>query len=564
VRSESLLFLFLRRMRVPLVVLITAYAIATVGFTLMPGVDDQGQPWRMSLFEAFYVVSYTGSTIGFGEVPYDFSPAQRLWTVVSIYLTVIAWLFSIGSIISLLQDPVYSRAMRRARLARGIRSLSQPFYLVCGYGDTGRMLVRALAGAGYPVVVIERNPDKIETLEVEDHGASVTAFAMDARLPDNLVQAGLRNRWCAGVIAVTGDDRTNLRIAITARLLNHSATVHARANTTEVADNLRSFETDYVVNPVDEFARRMELALERTDLFRLYHWMFSGPYARPVQVRPLPSGRWIVCGFTDVGRAIYELLERQGMDLALIDPEPDAAGRPAGTVSGIGSQSATLHQAGIEDAVGLVAATANDADNLSILMTARQINGDVFLAALENGFSMHPLYQAAECDLIAQPGVVVAGAMLGRIRSALIEPFIDQLLAQDNQFARDLLARLLRHQSDAPPEFAAGRSSAKRAPALVRAIESGQKVCVHHLLTDPSRSDRRLPLELVLLRREGEDLLCPDPDTCLEVGDRILMAGRAGAAHWVGTLLESDVAMEYVLTGQRRPQGTVWRWLEQR
>jgi len=564
VRSESLLFLFLRRMRVPLVVLITAYAIATVGFTLMPGVDDQGQPWRMSLFEAFYVVSYTGSTIGFGEVPYDFSPAQRLWTVVSIYLTVIAWLFSIGSIISLLQDPVYSRAMRRARLARGIRSLSQPFYLVCGYGDTGRMLVRALAGAGYPVVVIERNPDKIETLEVEDHGASVTAFAMDARLPDNLVQAGLRNRWCAGVIAVTGDDRTNLRIAITARLLNHSATVHARANTTEVADNLRSFETDYVVNPVDEFARRMELALERTDLFRLYHWMFSGPYARPVQVRPLPSGRWIVCGFTDVGRAIYELLERQGMDLALIDPEPDAAGRPAGTVSGIGSQSATLHQAGIEDAVGLVAATANDADNLSILMTARQINGDVFLAALENGFSMHPLYQAAECDLIAQPGVVVAGAMLGRIRSALIEPFIDQLLAQDNQFARDLLARLLRHQSDAPPEFAAGRISAKRAPALVRAIESGQKVCVHHLLTDPSRSDRRLPLELVLLRREGEDLLCPDPDTCLEVGDRILMAGRAGAAHWVGTLLESDVAMEYVLTGQRRPQGTVWRWLEQR
>lgn len=563
-RSESLLFLFLRRMRVPLVVLITAYAIATVGFTLMPGVDDQGQPWRMSLFEAFYVVSYTGSTIGFGEVPYDFSPAQRLWTVVSIYLTVIAWLFSIGSIISLLQDPVYSRAMRRARLARGIRSLSQPFYLVCGYGDTGRMLVRALAGAGYPVVVIERNPDKIETLEVEDHGASVTAFAMDARLPDNLVQAGLRNRWCAGVIAVTGDDRTNLRIAITARLLNHSATVHARANTTEVADNLRSFETDYVVNPVDEFARRMELALERTDLFRLYHWMFSGPYARPVQVRPLPSGRWIVCGFTDVGRAIYELLERQGMDLALIDPEPDAAGRPAGTVSGIGSQSATLHQAGIEDAVGLVAATANDADNLSILMTARQINGDVFLAALENGFSMHPLYQAAECDLIAQPGVVVAGAMLGRIRSALIEPFIDQLLAQDNQFARDLLARLLRHQSDAPPEFAAGRISAKRAPALVRAIESGQKVCVHHLLTDPSRSDRRLPLELVLLRREGEDLLCPDPDTCLEVGDRILMAGRAGAAHWVGTLLESDVAMEYVLTGQRRPQGTVWRWLEQR
>ena len=49
-KSESLLFLFFRRMRMPLVVLISAYAVATVGFTLVPGMDDQGNPWRMSLF----------------------------------------------------------------------------------------------------------------------------------------------------------------------------------------------------------------------------------------------------------------------------------------------------------------------------------------------------------------------------------------------------------------------------------------------------------------------------------------------------------------------------------
>ena len=88
----SVVPMILRRMRVPLVVLIVAYSIATVGFTLIPGVDDQGNPWRMSFFEAFYVVSYTGSTIGFGEVPYDFSGGQRMWTMVSIYLTVFSWL----------------------------------------------------------------------------------------------------------------------------------------------------------------------------------------------------------------------------------------------------------------------------------------------------------------------------------------------------------------------------------------------------------------------------------------------------------------------------------------
>ncbi|MEX0914858.1 MAG: NAD(P)-binding protein, partial [Wenzhouxiangellaceae bacterium] len=229
-KTESLLFLFFRRMRMPLVVLISAYAIATVGFTLVPGMDDEGNPWRMSLFEAFYVVSYTGSTIGFGEVPYDFTPAQRMWTMVSIYLTVIAWLFSIGSIISLMQDPIYRSALRRARQSRGVRAMNRPFYLVCGYGDTGRIMVSALTSRGHSVVVVDKNREKIETLEVEDLGATVTSFGMDAQKPDNLVEAGLRNRWCAGVIAVTGSDKTNLKIAISAKLLNHSVVVHARAH----------------------------------------------------------------------------------------------------------------------------------------------------------------------------------------------------------------------------------------------------------------------------------------------------------------------------------------------
>jgi Trk K+ transport system NAD-binding subunit len=335
VKTESLLFLFFRRMRLPLIVLISAYAIATVGFTLLPGMDDQGNPWRMSLFEAFYVVSYTGSTIGFGEIPYDFTPAQRMWTMVSIYLTVIAWLYSIGSIISLMQDPVYRSGLRRARQSRGIRSMSQPFYLICGYGDTGRILVRALSARGYPIVIVEKNREKVDTLEIEDLGVSVTAFVMDAQKPDNLVTAGLRNRWCAGVIAVTGSDRINLKIAISAKLLNHTVVVHAHADTEDAAANMRSFDTDYVVNPVEEYVRRMDLAISRPDMFRLYQWISAGPDARLSRTRPVPAGQWIVCGYTQVGRAVAELLERRGMTVTMIDPNPQGPGRPSGTGAGL-------------------------------------------------------------------------------------------------------------------------------------------------------------------------------------------------------------------------------------
>ena len=77
---RNLIYLLLRRMRMPLIVIILAYAVSILGLVLIPGVDDQGQPWHMSIFHAFYFVSFMGSTIGFGEIPYPFSDPQRLWT----------------------------------------------------------------------------------------------------------------------------------------------------------------------------------------------------------------------------------------------------------------------------------------------------------------------------------------------------------------------------------------------------------------------------------------------------------------------------------------------------
>lgn len=562
--NNSLVFLFLRRMRVPLTVLILAYSVATVGFTLIPGTDDQGNPWRMSFFEAFYVVSYTGSTIGFGEVPYDFSQGQRLWTMVSIYLTVIAWLFSIGSIVSLLQDPAYRRALRRARLARLVRNLDQPFYLICGYGDTGRMLTRALTDRGHQVVVVEHNPDKIELLEVGDFRVPVTSFCMNANLPENLVEAGLRSRWCSGVIAVTGEGHVNLKIAISATLLNHKVAVYAATHTLSEADNMRSFDTDHVVNPVEEYQRRLELAIDKPDLFRLYHWLNSGPNARLTKAISIPRGKWVVCGFGRVGRAVWKLLQERDMEVVVIHPEPEQSGCPAGTIPGRGTQAEELTLAGVEGAVGIVAATNDDADNLSILITARALNPELFHVVLENGLSSHALFRAAQPDFLGQPSSVVAGTILSRISSSLVEPFTQQLLLQDNDTARQALAGFLRHQSDHPPQFSSGRISARRTPALARVLEAGREVTVGKLLADPRDWQQRLHLEVLFIRRQQEDILFPPDDLPLAIGDRLLLAGRDGEAARMRAVLENDERLEYLLTGKDRQQGLVWQWLERR
>ena len=85
-------YLIMSRMRFPLILLIVIYTICTVGLGLIPGVDDAGNPTpAMGLFNAFYVVSYTGATIGFGEIPQPYSAAQRMWMTMTIYMTVVGW-----------------------------------------------------------------------------------------------------------------------------------------------------------------------------------------------------------------------------------------------------------------------------------------------------------------------------------------------------------------------------------------------------------------------------------------------------------------------------------------
>ncbi|MGI9321284.1 MAG: ion channel, partial [Thiogranum sp.] len=131
---HNVISLVLRRMRLPLILLISTYAISVLGLTLIPGIDDQGNPWRMDFFHAIYFVSFLGSTIGFGEIPYAFTGAQRMWTTFTIYAAVVSWLYAIGTILTVIQDPGFRRVLAFQSFVRKVRRMREPFYILCGYG----------------------------------------------------------------------------------------------------------------------------------------------------------------------------------------------------------------------------------------------------------------------------------------------------------------------------------------------------------------------------------------------------------------------------------------------
>ena len=125
---SDIFFLVLRRLRVPLILLISVYAIATLGMTLIPGTTEDGETWYMSFFHAFYFVSFMGTTIGFGEIPHPFNDAQRAWVLVCIYTSVISWLYGIGTMLKLLQDDTFTNAVAKKAFQRSIQKIKPVSY----------------------------------------------------------------------------------------------------------------------------------------------------------------------------------------------------------------------------------------------------------------------------------------------------------------------------------------------------------------------------------------------------------------------------------------------------
>ncbi len=345
----------------------------------------------LSFFHAFYFISYTATTIGFGEIPSAFSDAQRMWVTVCIYLTVIGWSYSIVTLIALLQDKGFQNTLTTNRFARRVQRLKEPFYIVCGAGETGNLICHTFDRTGRAFVVLEKDELRVEELDLLDFKTDTPALAADARLPDNLLRAGLTHPKCRGVLAVTNDEQVNLAVAIAVRLLNPQVPVIARARSDSVAANMASFGTDHVINPFERFAEYLALAVAAPERFRLIELLTSLPETPIPEPHRPPRGQWIMCGFGRFGRAVAHHLQPTGITLTIIDPgAPDANH----AIPGDGTEAATLVAAGIATAAGIIAGTDNDVNNLSIAVTAAELRPDLFVVLRQNHAANSPLFEA--------------------------------------------------------------------------------------------------------------------------------------------------------------------------
>ena len=135
---------------------------------------------------------------------------------------------------------------------------------------------------------------------------------------------------------------------------------------------------------------------------------------------------FIVCGYGRVGRNAALELKRAGVPFVVVDRDPKRAERAIQAemlaVSADSTRDETLRAVGVERARGLISALATDADNLFVILSAKNLNPKLFVAARAAEEEAEKKLRRAGADALFAP-YTMAGY---RLAQAVLRPHVFQ------------------------------------------------------------------------------------------------------------------------------------------
>jgi len=241
---------------------------------------------------------------------------------------------------------------------------------------------------------------------------------------------------------------------------------------------------------------------------------------------------------------------KHDVELILLDDDPLQLKSFNNTVVGLGTEAQTLELAGIQDAVGIVAGTDNDADNLSIIMTAKELNPKLVTVVRQNLSTNMLVYKNSKADFIMEPGKIIANRILAKLKTPLLPVFIEQMQLQDDVWSHTLLNRMSSIASDRELDSWSITVSPETTPAITTLSAEGVGVKLSNLMKDPRHRKDQLPCFPLMFRRNGDLKLLPGELTELEEGDEILFCGLAEASNQMSWSINNYNILYYLQTGE--------------
>lgn len=147
---------------------------------------------------------------------------------------------------------------------------------------------------------------------------------------------------------------------------------------------------------------------------------------------------YIVCGYGRIGRVLcQELLVNNPLDLVVIEKSPELLPlmEKDGVlfISGDASSEQNLIKAGIERARCLVAALATDTDNVFLVLTARQLNPNLFIMARTSYRESEKKLKAAGANVVESPYNMGATNMAHKLLRPTVTNFLDIALTREHK-----------------------------------------------------------------------------------------------------------------------------------
>ncbi len=169
------------------------------------------------------------------------------------------------------------------------------------------------------------------------------------------------------------------------------------------------------------------------------------------------KNHYIVCGYGEIGGAICDELKDQHLPFVVVtdDELSVAAIKRDGhaLVRGHPTADSSLKEAGVEQAVGVIAVLADDADNLFISLAARELNPQIFIIARGEDSRVEDRILRAGADIVVSP-VKLSGRQIAELvkQQAGASSSVD--VATPQASVMGLRLAVYRHTSEEPTSVA--------------------------------------------------------------------------------------------------------------
>jgi voltage-gated potassium channel len=240
-----------RRVRNAALLLLSLFLTGIVGYKVVGGPNHT---W----LESLYMATITLTTTGMRDVIPTDAPASQAFTIAYLIFGATAALYTLSTITAFIVEGDLTRGFRRRRMQASIDALKD-HYVVCGAGQTGIAVLRELVSTQRQCVVIEQNPEHVQTAGFEF--PNVPMLTGDCSDDETLTRAGVQR--ASGIVVCTDDDKVGLVTTVLARQLNAKIRVVARATTDRAASRLRQAGADGVVAPAQIGGMRLASELIR-------------------------------------------------------------------------------------------------------------------------------------------------------------------------------------------------------------------------------------------------------------------------------------------------------------